>query len=334
MAHLTPDKSQVKARIVYWGIAGAGVSSNLRVIYNKLRADHRGDLRSVPTRIDPTTSYEVLPIELGQVNGLRTQLQIIAVPGGPEHAPTRKQLLDQVDGVVFVVDSRSDQIEANLESLVELREDLEAYGRELDDLPVVVQYNKRDASDPYTIEELHRQFDLPHAAVFEAVSSSGKGVLQTLTTISKRVVRVLRDSELEARKEQSTALAPEAASTLEPEIEAEAMSAAPEIASDVSMMEAAILAEGDVPDETSDDSAVAVELLNQQLDDPWPGSSPEEKNARGARIGADFEIVSAGQARLAGARSVELPLVLGNPEGETVTLRLTVSLAPLLDGEE
>jgi hypothetical protein len=319
VAHLTPDRSQVNARIVFWGIAGAGVSSNLRVIHQKLRADHRGELKSLPTRLDPSTHYEVLPIELGQVNGLRTQLQVLALPGGPEHAPTRKQLLDQVDGIVFVVDSRPSQVEANLESLVELREALEAYGRELDELPVVVQYNKRDESDPYVIEELHRQLDLPHAAVFEAVSTSGKGVLQTLTTISKRVVRVLRDSELETREEQSFEPAPPEHGAPEPR----------PARSDVHLMEEAILAEasqGDAPDEAL--------VAATELDEPWSPHATEPKSGRGARIGPDFEIVSAGQARLAGQRSVELPLVLGNPEGETVTLRLTVSLDPLLDGEE
>ena len=318
MAHLTPDRKQVNARIAFWGIAGAGVSSNLRVIYQKLRSDHRGELQRIPTRLDPTTHYELLPIELGQVNGLRTQLQVIAVPGGAEHAPTRKQLLDHVDGVVFVVDSRPDQVEANLASLKELRAALAAYGHSLDELPVVVQYNKRDASDPYVIEELHRKLDIPQAAVFEAVSSSGKGVLQTLTTISKRVIRVLRESDLE----------PEPEPTPEPQ-----RAPAPRPRSDVDLMEQAILDEGGGSD---DEHESALAALDAPLPGSWdgaPGRDPQHKHADGARIGADFEVVSVGQAEVAGQRTVKLPLVLGNAEGETVTLRLTVSLDPLLDGD-
>ena len=315
MAHLTPDRTQVHARIVFWGIPGAGVSSNLRVIHQKLRSDHRGELRSVPTRLDPTTQYEVLPIELGQVNGLRTQLQVIAVPGGPEHGPTRKQLLDEVDAIVFVADSRPEQHDADVASLDELRGALGDYGREIDELPVVLQYNKRDEADPYAIEELHRRLALPHAAVFEAVASSGKGVLQTLTTVSKRVVRVLRDSELEAREERPLEPAPAAAPAAPPRDE-------------TMLMEEAILAEGG-------DEGDALEALSpSSLDVGVRSPAPDEKQGHGARIGPDFEIVSAGQARLAGQRSVELPLVLGNPEGETVTLRLTLSLDPLLDGSE
>lgn len=326
MAHLNPEGTQVNARIVLWGIPGAGVTTNLRVIHDKLRADHRGELQSVPTRLDPTTSYELLPIELGQVNGLGTRLQVVAVPGGAEHAPTRKQLLDRIDGLVFVVDSRPEQAEANLASLAELRAALDSYGRSLDELPVVVQYNKRDESGPYAIEELHRKLAIPGAAVFEAVASEGKGVLQTLTTISKRVVRVLRDSQLEpeARVPEPAAArpaAPRRATPLPP--------------ADVDLMESAILAEGGRADDSVGQTILAaqqtVEDAQQLLGRSWDSMSEEIKSSKGARIGPDFEIVSVGEATLASQRCVQLPLVLGNPEGETVSLRLTVSLEPLLD---
>ena len=98
--------TEVNARIVYWGIAGAGKRTNLRVIHAKLRPDHRGELRELPTRLDPTVTYCMLPIELGEVSGVRTRIQVVTAPSGPEQAPTRKQLLDRVDGVVFVVDAR------------------------------------------------------------------------------------------------------------------------------------------------------------------------------------------------------------------------------------
>src|SRR5690606_19974116 len=183
-----PEAPVVDARIVYWGIEGAGTSTNLRWIHAKLRPDHRGRLEHVPTRLDPTVSYERLPIELGEIAGVRTRIQIVAVPGGPEHAPTRKALLDRVDGLVFVVDARRACIDANVAALEELRSALAAYGRSLEEVPLVVQYNKQDLSDAFVLEELHRKLDVRGAAVFEAVATEGVGVLQTLTTISKRVV--------------------------------------------------------------------------------------------------------------------------------------------------
>jgi signal recognition particle receptor subunit beta len=193
MADLGSGIDEVNARIVYWGVEGAGKRTNLRVIRAKLRPDHRGELRLVPTRIDPTVSYAVLPIELGQVGGVRTRIQIVAVPGGPEHAVTRKQLLDQVDGIVFVVDTSRERIDENLASFEELRSSLAAYGRALPQVPLVIQYNKRDREDPFALEELHRKLSLQGVAAFEAAAAEGTAVLQTLTTISKRVIRHLRD---------------------------------------------------------------------------------------------------------------------------------------------
>jgi len=185
--------SAVNARIVYWGAEGAGKRTNLRVIHAKLRPDHRGELRFLPTRLDPTVSYATLPIELGEVGGVRTRIQIVALPGEAEHAPTRKQLLDRTDGVVLVLDARRERLADNLASVEELKSVLAAYGRRIDEMPLVVQYNKRDLADPYALEDLHRKLAMRGATAFEAVAKDGTGVLQTLTTISKRVIRSLRE---------------------------------------------------------------------------------------------------------------------------------------------
>jgi signal recognition particle receptor subunit beta len=193
MAEPTPAQPNVNARIVYWGATGSGKTANLRMIHAKLRSDHRGELREVPTRLDPSVSYEMMPIELGEIAGVRTRIQIIAVPGGPEQGPTRKQLLDKVDAVVFVVDSQRDRIDANVACFEELRRALAAYGRALESVPIVIQYNKRDLADPFALEELHRKLDIRGAGAFEAVATEGTGVLQTLTTISKRVIRARRE---------------------------------------------------------------------------------------------------------------------------------------------
>ncbi len=188
-----PAEARVDARIVYWGAAGVGKQTNLRVVHAKLRPDHRGELRFVPTRIDPSVTYPMLPIELGDVGGVRTRIQIVAVPNDAEQAPTRKQLLDRADGVVFVVDARRERLADNLASFEELRSVLAAYGRPIERVPLVIQYNKRDLADPYALEELHRKLSMRGVAAFEAVAKDGTAVLQTLTTISKRVIRHLRE---------------------------------------------------------------------------------------------------------------------------------------------
>jgi signal recognition particle receptor subunit beta len=195
MAKLSRDRSELDARIVYWGVDGAGKTTSLQAIAAKLRADHRGKLRAVPTGLDPSVHYDVLPIELGVVAGIRTRFEVVGVPGAPEQAPTRMRLLDQVDGIVFVVDARPERFEDNLASLAELRTALAAYGRSLAELPLVVQYNKRDLADPYQLEELHRRLDMRGVAAFESVASQGTAVLQALTTVTKAVIRLLRDSD-------------------------------------------------------------------------------------------------------------------------------------------
>ncbi len=311
------DMAEVNARIVYWGSQGAGKSQNLRAAFAKLRPDHRGEVKQVPTRIDPSVGYEVLPISLGEIAGVRTQLELIAVPGQREQIPTRKQLLDQVDGLVFVADARAERAEANLAALRELRQGLAAYGRSLEQVPLVVQYNKRDLADPYAIEALHRRLGLGSTPVFEAVATQGTGVLQTLSTISKRVIRALRDQALGA----APAPAPP---------EAEPSPAAP--ATPVERMERAILTEAEHPEAPA--AAAARQSAEALLASNWQGASGEIERAGGVRLGPDLTIVSVGAAVRSGDREVAVPLVLGDASGRTGTLLLTLRLDALTEPGE
>ncbi len=379
MAEIRNEASgeEMNARIVYWGIPGAGISANLAMIHGKLKESNRGDLSRVPTRIDPSVEYEVLPIELGKVNGVRTRLHVIGVPSAREQAPTRKQLVDRIDGVVFVADSRPECIADNVASLSELMECLSDYGLSPKDLPFVVQYNKCDLVDPFVIERLHREIQVPGAAVYEASAHDGTGILKTLTTISKQVIRYLgkREERAEAAPAAVQQPAPmeEPAAVEQPAVAepvvaepvsepvaatspvaaspAEAPAALPNfeptatvVSEDVdpldpsgvpstqSMMEAAILAEGE-DDYEAHAAHAFTEDAQRVLDRPFDALVHEAKPNAGARIGADLRIVSVGDATREGDRSVRLPLVLGNDDGETVTLGLTIALDPLLDGD-
>jgi len=344
------DAHVVDARIVYWGIEGAGTSTNLRWIHAKLRPDHRGRLEHVPTRLDPTVSYERLPIELGEIAGVRTRIQIVAVPGGPEHAPTRKALLDRVDGLVFVVDARRACIDANVAALEELRSALAAYGRSLEEVPLVVQYNKQDLSDAFVLEELHRKLDVRGAAVFEAVATEGVGVLQTLTTISKRVVRLLREGRTAPAAAPAAPARPAppprpAARAPEPPRPAP-LPRRPAPAPRLPDLEEAALAAGDEFDERDE----AVHRAAGLLDASWPdvaasyalesddelGGPRPAAPARAGRFGleitaphgaaGDWRIVSAGTAEPQGARGLVVPLVLADGEGRELRLRLSLAL--------
>jgi len=328
--------SNVNARILLWGIEGCGKTTTLETIHAKLRPDLRGDLRAEPTRLDPSLTYEALPIKLGEIGGVGMQLELIAVPGAPDQAMTRKQLLDEIDGVVLVIDCSPERIEENFKTIAELRDSLEAYGRAIDTVPIVLQYNKRDIADPFAIEDLHRRIGLEQAAVFETIATSGHGVLATLTTISKNVVR--------ARKGGSS---PEITSSPAPA--APAAPAAPEpaelLAEDVELLdldvdgglgqgpqdilEAAILAEGEEEDDLLAMADAQPFEATPTATPEWP-SEPQDARKPEAPLGANLRIVSVGQASVEADGGVRLPLVLGDESGQSRSVILSLRLDALI----
>lgn len=353
----------MNARILYWGVAGAGKSTNLETIHAKLRSSNRGELRQAMTRLDPTVTYEVLPIQLGDVGGVPTEIEIVTVPDGPEQAPTRKQLLDEVNGIVLVIDSSPARVDANVAAIQELQGALESYGRSLTDLPLVVQYNKRDLVDDNAIEALHRRLDLPTSAVFEAVAVDGTGVLPTLTTVSKAVVKNLRDAHAAAAEAAPAAAPqPEPVAHLQPPMPAPAdlatfgtptpvyeptppLPAAGEgslamrertTPADASarLLESALEAEV----YSSSDDLEAADAFEQaahtSFDQSFEQLAQEDKPNRGLSVGPDLRIVSVGTATREDERSIRVPLVLGDAEGATASLALTISLEGLLDEDE
>jgi signal recognition particle receptor subunit beta len=340
MAKLSSDETAVNARILYWGIGGSGKTANLESIHRKLRADHRGEIQREATLIDPTVEYESLAIELGEVGGLKTRIQMIAVPGGADQAPTRKQLLDQVDGVVLVIDSRRDRIDENVSSLNELSEMLHDYGRSLEDVPLVLQYNKRDLSDPYAIEELYRKLKVNGAAVFEAVATETTGVLQTLSTLSKHVVRSLRGRQFSAQPtatpqpdDSLSGLSVHAEPVEAPVVEAAEVAPEPAVAevSTTARMEDAILSEQEHPDASILDEIAAT--AQTALDISWGEHPAESEPVASVELDAEFSIASVGEATRSGERGVRVPLVVSDKAGRRSKLVLSIRLDPLVDGE-
>jgi len=192
MGVLDREAGEIHAKIVYWGSAGAGKTANAQVIHRKLKKDHRGELQVMKTASKPVARYELLPVELGSVRGLKTSIHLNTTPGGDAHEDERRTLLDGVDGVVFVADLRPDRHEATVASLEELKGHLGSYGRELEDLILVVQYNHRDEADENALDKLHRRLDVKPASQFECIASDGTGVLACLTAISKLILARIR----------------------------------------------------------------------------------------------------------------------------------------------
>jgi len=338
--------SDVNARILLWGIEGCGKTTTLKTIHGKLRAELRGELQQRPTRLDPSVLYEVLPISLGDVGGVGTKLELIAVPGADDQMMTRKQLLDEIDGIILVLDCSRERIDDNAESIAELRSSLEAYGRPLDAFPIVLQYNKRDVADPFAIEDLHRLIGLEHAAVFETIATTGHGILATLTTISKHVVRALRGGGQEV--ERAAAAPPLVVEETAPaEIQSEAAegdaiefleveSTQDLAASSHDILEAAILAEGEAEGLEDLTDAAPLDLSSEQMSD-WELASGEASKPD-MNLGGDLRIVSVGQATLEADGGVRLPLVLGDESGQSrsvvLALRLDALETPDGDGSD
>ncbi len=194
MALIDLNRKEIHCKIVYYGPGRSGKTTNLFYIYNAVSEKFRGKLLTIETRGERTLFFDLLPINLGQIHGLNIRLQLYTVPGQSHYRATRKLVLKGVDGIVFVADSLRKRREKNIESLLDLKNNLKEYGLDLSQLPLVFQYNKRDlvtANVPLlTIEELeedlNKDLGVPY---FEAAAAKGIGVFETLKEISKRTVK-------------------------------------------------------------------------------------------------------------------------------------------------
>ena len=184
---------QMAAKIVYYGPGLCGKTSNLSYIYARTTPNSRGEMVSLETESDRTLFFDLLPIEVGTIGGFKTRLQLYTVPGQVFYNTTRKLVLKGVDGLVFVADSQRPMREANIESLSSLIENLEDLSLEMSDLPLVLQYNKRDLKNILTVDELNGDLNAhswhPH---FEASAIQGDGVFETLKEITKLTLKKLR----------------------------------------------------------------------------------------------------------------------------------------------
>jgi mutual gliding-motility protein MglA len=184
---------QMAAKVVYYGPGLCGKTTNLHWIYDKTATGSRGEMVSLETETDRTLFFDLLPIDVGQVAGFNTRIQLYTVPGQVFYNTTRKLVLKGVDGVVFVADSQRAMIEANVESFRNLEENLAEMGLAIDAMPLVLQYNKRDLADIAPVEELDRTLNRGGWPAFEAVAIRGVGVFETLRGISRETLLALRD---------------------------------------------------------------------------------------------------------------------------------------------
>jgi len=184
---------QMAAKIVYYGPGLCGKTTNLHHIYAKTSPQSRGEMVSLETETDRTLFFDLLPIDVGVIGGFKTRLQLYTIPGQVFYNTTRKLVLKGVDGIVFVADSQLAMLDANVESFKNLKENLAEIGLSIDEIPLVLQLNKRDLPSIASVDALLDTLDNDRKYEWvEAVASKGDGVFETLKTISKATLRTLR----------------------------------------------------------------------------------------------------------------------------------------------
>ncbi len=191
MVQINFAQKQVSAKIVYYGPGMSGKTTNLEVIHQRAPEQNKGELTSISTDGDRTLFFDFMPLDLGTVAGMKTSFQIYTVPGQVYYNSTRKLVLQGVDGVVFVADSSAAMMQENLESLRNLEENLNEYGKSLSTLPHVIQLNKRDLPDALGADELAQHLNVHGAPCFEAIANTGQGVFPTLKALAARVLETI-----------------------------------------------------------------------------------------------------------------------------------------------
>ncbi len=197
MVHVNFALKEINCKIVYYGPGMSGKTTNLIQIHTKAPDRHRGNLTSIATEGDRTLFFDFLPIDIGTVNGMKTKFQLYTVPGQVYYNSTRKLVLQGVDGVIFVADSQRKKMRENLESLKNLEINLCEYGFNITDIPLIIQFNKRDLPDVIDTIDMNKELNTLNVPTFESVASTGEGVIQTFKAMASIV---LEDLNKKAKK--------------------------------------------------------------------------------------------------------------------------------------
>jgi mutual gliding-motility protein MglA len=183
---------EINCKIVYYGPGLCGKTTNLQYIYKRTNPEAKGKMISLATETERTLFFDFLPLSLGEIRGFKTRFHLYTVPGQVFYDASRKLILKGVDGVIFVADSQLERLEANQESLDNLRTNLAEHGYSLEKIPYVIQYNKRDLPNALPIDELRQLLNPIGVLDYEASARTGTGVFETLKAVSKLVLTELK----------------------------------------------------------------------------------------------------------------------------------------------
>lgn len=196
MSFINYNAKEIHCKIVYYGPSLGGKTTNLQWVYHQTQGAEKSDLFSLPGDVERTLFFDFLPLNVGDIRGFKTRFHLYTVPGQVVYDASRKLILKGLDGVVFVADSQAERMEENLQSMENLKKNLEQQGYDIKEIPLVIQYNKRDLPNALPVSELRTALNKYNSLDFEGTASEGKGVFEALRTVSKSIINVLKGGDL------------------------------------------------------------------------------------------------------------------------------------------
>ncbi len=195
MSFVNYSTHEINCKIIYYGPGLGGKTTNIQYIYEQTQQDQRGKLVTLSTENERTLFFDFLPLAVGDVRGYKTRFHLYTIPGQTFYEVSRQFILKGVDGVVFVADSQAERMEAGIDSYESLEKSLDRQGYDVNKIPLVFQYNKRDLPGVVSVRELEATFNSMNRPYYEAVANRGTGVMETLQAISQWVIRELKGGE-------------------------------------------------------------------------------------------------------------------------------------------
>ena len=196
MSFINYNAKEIHCKVVYYGPSLAGKTTNMRWIYQETQEREKSEMFSLNTEIERTLFFDFLPLSIGEIRGFKTRFHLYTVPGQVIYDASRKLILKGLDGVIFVADSQSERMEENIQSLENLKTNLDQQGYDIKDIPMVMQYNKRDLDNAASVAELRSELNLYNSPDFEAVASKGEGVFEPLKSVSKSIITILKGGKV------------------------------------------------------------------------------------------------------------------------------------------
>lgn len=196
MSLINHNAKEIHCKIVYYGPSLGGKTTNIQWVYHKSTGQDKSELIELPSDVERTLFFDFLPLNIGKIRDMNTRFHLYSVPGQVVYENSRRQILKGIDGIVFVADSQEERMEENIQSLKNLEKNLELQGYDINEIPMVIQYNKRDLPNAVPLAEMRNALNRFNAPDFEGCAREGAGVFESLKTVSKSIITVLKGGDL------------------------------------------------------------------------------------------------------------------------------------------